>query len=189
MEALKSDQIYTYKDYVTWDDGNRYELIDGAVYMMPTPLRIHQSILGKLLIQIAVFLTGKPCEIYPAPFDVRLHGMGDADTNVVQPDIVVVCDRSKLDDKGCNGAPDMVVEILSPSNSKHDTVLKFNKYLQAGVREYWIIDPTQQSLLVHILDNGKYTTYAYEETAEVYVSVLEGCKINLKDVFDYYLSS
>ena len=184
MEALKFDRLYTYRDYVTWDDKNRYELIDGVVYMMSSPSRLHQKILTELLRQLSNFLVGKSCEVYPAPFDVRLHGNGDKETTVVQPDIVVVCETTKLDDKGCNGAPDMVIEILSPSNAKHDTIRKFSKYLEAGVKEYWVVDPERQTVFVHILENGKYVVNGYEEPAVIDVTVLEGCQLNLNVVYN-----
>ena len=183
MDAIRNDKHYTYADYASWDDDTRYELIDGVAYMMsPAPGRRHQGISGELHRQIKNFLRGKTCKVYDAPFDVRLNAAGDDDT-VIQPDIVVVCDQSKLDDKGCNGAPDLVVEILSPSTSGKDRVLKFNKYLQAGVREYWIVDPDNNTVSAHLLKDGQYVTSAYAETDAVPVHVLEGCTISLTDVF------
>ena len=136
MTIPQKDERYTYLDYYSWDDGERWELIDGVAYAMsPAPAPKHQTISRELLVQIANFLKGKPYEVFHAPFDVRLNADSDDDT-VMQPDIFVVCDKSKIDDKGCNGAPDMIIEILSPSTAKRDIVLKFNAYLQAGVREY-----------------------------------------------------
>jgi len=113
---------------------------------------------------------------------VRLNADTRDDT-VVQPDLVIICDHSVLDDAGCKGVPDMVVEILSPSTVKHDRITKFNTYLKAGIREYWIIDPETQSLAVHFLNNDNYITHTYtnEETAPVHV--LEGCYIDLSKVF------
>jgi Uma2 family endonuclease len=133
MEPLKKDARYTYADYQTWNDGVRYELIDGVVYMMsPAPNRAHQELSGELFNQFYNYLKGKKCKVYAAPFDVRLSDK-EHEKTVLQPDITVVCDPSKLDKKGCKGAPDMVVEILSPSNAERDTTLKLRKYLQAGV--------------------------------------------------------
>ena len=106
------DKRYTYADYESWDDENRYELIDGVVYMMSAPSIEHQGILVELSRQLANFLVGKPCRVFVAPCDVCISGLGDEDDSVVQPDIFVVCDESKLDKKYCNGAPDMVIEIL-----------------------------------------------------------------------------
>ena len=184
MNMPQLDKRYTYADYATWPEDVRYELIDGVAHMMsPAPGRVHQTILGELYRQIATFLKGKQCKVYAAPFDVRLNADSGDDT-VVQPDIVVVCDRSKLDDKGCNGAPDMVVEILSKSSLGRDRVLKFNRYLKAGIREYWIVEPDSKTATVYILDNGRYYSTAYAETDNAPVHVLEGCTINLTDVFE-----
>jgi Uma2 family endonuclease len=102
---------------------------------------------------------------------------------VVEPDIVVVCDRTKLDKRGCNGAPDLIIEILSPSNSRHDRIVKFRKYQEAGVREYWIVDPDQQVVEIHVLDQGSYFTTVFDETGEPAVTVLPGCVIKLGEVF------
>ena len=183
MEAFPIDKRYTYADYASWDTEERYELIDGVPYLMAAPSDTHQRILGNLHGQFWNFLKGKPCTIRLAPYDVRLNAAGDSDGDVVQPDIVVICDRAKLDDKGCNGAPDVVIEILSPSNSRHDRVRKFNKYLRAGIREYWIVDPDDKVVMVSILDNGRYYCTAYDETGTVPVQALGGCEISLPDVF------
>ena len=183
MDALQKDKRYTYADYLTWDGDARYELIDGAPYMMsPAPNRRHQDVSREILKQLALFLTGKPCKVYAAPFDVRLNAAEEDDT-VVQPDLSVVCDKSKLDDRGCVGAPDLVIEILSPSTLARDRVVKLNKYLQAGVREYWIVDPDGKTVSVHLWANGKYIINAYADPDPVPVHVLDGCTINLADVF------
>ena len=182
MEALKNDRYYTYTDYRTWDKDIRCELIDGVVYMITSPSRIHQYICTALIYQFFDFLKDKPCEVYVAPFDVRLNIEGGDDT-VVQPDILVVCDREKLDSKSCQGAPDLVVEALSPSSETHDKILKFNKYLQAGVQEYWIVDPNNRIVHVYVLESGKYVASVYAEEDTLPVSVLEGCVVTLADVF------
>ena len=174
---------YTYADYLTWSDDERWEIIDGVAYAMdPAPGTKHQRMSGRFFALLFNFLNGKPCEAFHAPFDVRLSANEDDDT-VVQPDIVVVCDRSKLDDKGCKGAPDLVIEILSPSTARHDKLIKFNAYQRAGVREYWIADPDSKTLSVHVLEIGRYITSAYGDTDIAPVSVLPGCGINLSDVF------
>jgi len=184
MESLRKKERYTYADYCTWDDNERWEIIDGVSYAMsPAPSSIHQRTLLELAGQLRDFLKGKTCEIFVAPFDVRLNAAGDDDDDVFQPDILVVCDRAKIDDKGCNGAPDLVIEILSPSTARLDKVLKLNKYQDAGVREYWIVDTDSKTLQVCILENGKYIIKAYDETHTVPVHVLDGCIINLSDVF------
>jgi len=182
MEALKNDKHYTYADCAAWDENIRCELIDGVVYMLTVPSMTHQSISGVLFYQLFDFLKDKPCKVFAAPFDVRLNADKGDDT-VVQPDILVVCDKTKLDQKGCQGSPDLVVEILSPSSEAHDKVLKFNKYLQAGVREYWIVYPVSRIVEVYVLKNGEYIASAYAEEDTVSSHVLEGCMITLKDVF------
>ena len=187
MKPLKLNETaerYTYEDYAGWDDENRYELIDGKVYIMsPAPAQVHQAISVRLLLKLGNFLDGKSCEVFHAPFDVCLNAAGDKDNTVVQPDIVVVCDNSKLDGKRCDGAPDLVIEILSPSTSNQDKVIKFKKYLQAGVREYWIVDPESRAVSVYVLDDGKYIASAYSDEETVPVHVLEGCQVDLRDVF------
>ena len=174
---------YTYADYYTWNDGKRWELIRGEAYLMePGPSDPHQGISGNLYLQIGNYLKGKPEKVFAAPYDVRLNAGTDDDT-VVQPDLVVICDQSKRDVRGCKGAPDMAVEILSPSTAGRDMVVKFNHYKDAGVREYWIVDPESRTVSAHILKNGEYVTTAYGEGDSAPVHVLEGCVIDLADVF------
>ena len=174
---------YTYSDYVTWDDDQRWELIDGVPYMMSSPRIPHQKVLSNLHGQFWNFLKGKPCIVLFAPFDVRLN-FDTLDDTVVQPDLLVVCDDSKLDDATGLGAPDMVVEILSPSTASYDKITKFNKYQESGVREYWIIDPDAKTLAVNILKNENYVTHLFSAEDTVPVRVLDGCEINLPDVFE-----
>ena len=184
MDDMRMGKRFTYADYYKWDDGKRWELINGEAYLMePAPLWGHQDIQTGIMRQICYFLEGKQGKVFAAPFDVRLNA--DAgDDNVVQPDIVIFCDRSKLSGTGCIGAPDMVVEILSPSTAKRDQVLKLNLYLAAGVREYWIVDPESKRVQVCILKNNEYIVKAYCETDKVPVHIFEGCVINLAEVFD-----
>jgi Uma2 family endonuclease len=194
--ALKQyDEQYTYADYLEWDDDVRAELIYGTVYMMSPPLTVHQRILSRLHLKLASFLEGKTCEVFVAPFGVRLFPKEDlSDDTVVEPDIVVICDPSKIDERGCNGAPDLVIEILSPSNHRHDRLRKFNLYLDAKVREYWVVSPETKEVEVHVFENGRYFTRIYgiiepddkekEMLPEVIpVSVLPGLEIDVKDVF------
>ena len=182
-KPIEADQRYTYADYLTWDDDVRRELIDGVIYVMSAPTWEHQRINGNLFMQIAVFLKGKPCKVFSAPFDVRLNA-DDKDDTVVQPDIVVICDRTKLIGTGCVNAPDMAVEVLSPSTTRRDRLEKLNLYQKYGVREYWVVDPDDKTVSVHFLENGKYVIYAYGEEDVAPVRILESCDINLKDVFD-----
>jgi Uma2 family endonuclease len=180
-DALKKD-FYSYEDWLEMDEQVRVELVDGEVYLMATPEQQHQEILGEIYRQLANFLKGKPCKVFPAPFGVRLSQHEDT---VFEPDIVIVCDpdHSKLNGKICDGVPDMVVEILSPSSIRHDRLVKFNRYLHAGVREYWIVDGETNSVQVNTLENGRYITAMYSDTDTVPVGVLEGCVLTLADVF------
>ena len=182
MNAIPKDKRFTYADYLEWDDDTRWELIDGIPYAMSAPTWQHQGVSMELSLQFGNFLKGKPCRIFAAPFDVRLN-FDTADDTVVQPDLVVICDRSKIGGTGCAGVPDLVVEILSPSTSKHDKLLKFNTYQRAGVREFWLVDPDSKTLAVNILKNGEYIARAYGDTDTVPVAVLDGCEVNMADVF------
>lgn len=165
---------YTYADYLTWPEDVRYELIDGLAYAMaPAPLRIHQELLLEVARQTGNALDGKPCRPFIAPFDVRLprgdEADGEVDT-VVQPDLVVVCDRSKLDERGCRGAPDWVVEVLSPSTASHDLILKRRLYERVGVREYWLVHPVDHVVTVYRLHDGSFGApdiYELKETLAV----------------------
>ena len=149
---------YTYSDYLHWQFSERVELIKGFIKKMsPAPSRLHQTISQNLNFKIYSFFENHACSVYTAPFDVRLPiPNGKKDTTVVQPDICVICDETKLDEQGCNGAPDLIIEILSPNNSKHDIDTKFNLYQEAGVPEYWIVEPTEKMVLVYTLQNGIY---------------------------------
>ena len=185
----EEDELYTYADYCTWDDDKRWELIDGIAYAMAAPTIAHQRISLRLIRQIDHFLQGKPCELFHAPFDVRLFANQDdesdgSDDTVVQPDILVVCDRAKLSDgKSCKGAPDLVVEILSSSTANKDRILKLRKYRKSGVRECWIVDPNAHTVRVFLLKDGKFTGRKYGEADSVPVTVLPGLTISLPDVF------
>ena len=183
--VLQKTQRYTYADYCTWDDNERWELIDGVAYAMspPAPTESHQSISGNIYLHIGQFLRGKGCKVFYAPFDVRLNA-GKKDNTVVQPDILVVCDKSKLDGKSCVGAPDMVVEILSPSTAVHDMIRKYGLYQKSGVREYWIVDPETKTVVTYIWENGKEDKKIYDTPEIVPVYVLEGCNVDLAEVFE-----
>jgi len=183
VDAIDQNRRYTYADYLTWDDDKRYELIDGVPYLMsPGPNRAHQGILRELSLRIGIFLEDHPCKLYFAPFDVRLNA-DDEDDTVVQPDLVVVCDGSKLDDHGCVGAPDFAIEILSPSSARHDMLKKYKLYQKVGIPEYWIVDPDRKLLQVCLLENGKYVISTHGDDETVPVHALPGCEINLRDIF------
>lgn len=187
MSPLPKEQRYTLADLLTWDDNTRYELYDGRPVAMASPSNAHQLICNELSRQLSNYLLGKRCKVYPAPFDVQLFAEKDDPpeniSTVVQPDISIVCDPEKTSGHGCKGAPDMVVEVLSPSTERCDRLLKFNLYLQAGVREYWIVDPDNRMVSVHILKDGAYQTTVYGEDSSVKVGVLDDCTIDLSPVF------
>ena len=186
--ALPQENRYTLADALTWDEQDRIELIDGYPVMMAPPVRVHQEISGELFGQLRDYLKGKTCKVYAAPFAVRLFEREgdfpeDVDT-LVEPDITVVCDPSKLDDTGCKGAPDLVMEILSPSTQRHDKLTKFNLYQRSGVREYWIVDPASKSVQVFVLEDGHYAAADFGMAGDTLkVNVLEGCAIDLTSVF------
>jgi Uma2 family endonuclease len=183
---------YTYADYLTWLDDKRRELINGFVHLMSAPMRRHAGVSIELIALIRAFIKNKKgkCKVYHAPFDVRLPLHGSVDDNkiydVVQPDICVICDLSKLDDKGCIGAPDLIIEVLSPSTLKYDWNYKFNLYEAAGVREYWIVNPKEKTATIFLLQpDGKYdlgTVYDNNQKAPVYI--LEGLEIDLEEIFE-----
>lgn len=160
--------VFTYADYCRWPDDERWELIDGQAYAMAAPGLAHQTVVGELFRQIANYLVGKPCRTFVAPFDVRLPRRNERDedtTTVVQPDITVVCDPAKLDERGCRGAPDWVIEVLSPSTAAKDQIQKLAAYEQAGVREVWLVHPTDHVIIVYTLNaDGGYGKPAIHET-------------------------
>jgi Uma2 family endonuclease len=168
---LRDPDRHTYGEYRTWPADQRYELIDGVAYAMaPAPTRPHQRVVVELLRVVADALEGSGCEVNVAPFDVRLpDGLTDgfeADDEimtVVQPDISVVCDTSKLDDKGCRGAPDWLIEVLSPATAGHDQVRKLALYERHGVREYWLVHPIDRVVTIYRLENGAYGRPAVQE--------------------------
>jgi Uma2 family endonuclease len=134
--------------------------------------------------QFYSFLSGKLCKVYPAPFDVRLfYEEDESDDTVVQPDIMVICDEEKRGYEGCRGAPDLVVEILSPSNTAIEMERKLKLYWEAGVREYWVVDPVNKGLTVYLFSNGAITTAAYGSTGVVPASILPGLEITLEEIF------
>lgn len=188
-QSKPKEDRFNYGDYLKWPEDERWELIDGVPYnMTPSPSRTHQEILVALLTKFYTFLEGKDCRVYVAPFDVRLpdgEEKEDEIITVVQPDLVVVCDRTKLDDKGCLGSPDLIVEITSPSTARKDLKEKFNLYERMGVKEYWIINPTDETVMVFQLEpQGKYGRPAvYSNEDSIRVGILDELTIPLKDIF------
>lgn len=188
MALPAKKQSYTYADYLAWDGGDRFELIEGEAVMLASPSTIHQLISGELYRQLANYLEGKKCRVISAPYDVRLFEEEDDRPDdvqtVVQPDISVICDPNKLDDHGCKGAPDLTLEILSPSNAYHDLLVKLNLYQQAGVREYWVVSPEDKTVHVFLLDGGALKLCKVYNASDIAkVNVLDGCFIELSKVF------
>ena len=186
--ALTERYRYTYNDYLhTPDNGKRWEIIDGVPYMMSVPNIRHQSISGKMFYRLYGFLEGTRCSVFYAPFDVRipLHDEKDEDViNVVQPDLTVYCNDLGTDEKGGIAAPDIVIEILSPSTAKMDRLRKFKLYEQAGVKEYWIVDGASGFVEVYIHDGNKFLRNAYCDEGDIIKStVLEGFEITIDDIF------
>lgn len=164
---LPKQHHYTSADYWNLPDGERAELIDGQLYNMAPPSRIHQKLVMKLSASIQQHIDSKggSCEVYPAPFAVNLNA---DDKTYVEPDISVICDKHKLTDRGCEGAPDLVIEVVSPSSSRMDYIIKLNLYMAAGVREYWIVDPLRQRTIVYHLESGDAPTiFAFNQTISV----------------------
>lgn len=188
LAQLDLTKVFSYKDYLTWTFKERVELIRGYVRLMsPAPSTRHQLISDNLYLEISKQLTKKSCKIFYAPFDVRLkRKIKDEDAlTVVQPDICVVCDLELLDEKGCNGAPSMIIEILSNSNSKHDLVTKLELYEEAGVNEYWIVYPFEKVIDVFLLSSGKYVLKKkYIEDEVMPIASLPGLLIEMKEIFE-----
>lgn len=177
---------YTYSDYLLWQFSDRVELIKGIISKMsPAPNRFHQVVSRNLTGIFYNSFKNHPCDVYAAPFDVRLPVKSKkVDATVVQPDLCVVCDKSKLDDAGCNGAPELVIEILSPKNSKHDLNTKFKLYEEAEVLEYWIIEPVEKMLLVYTLKDSKFIGLPPQTEGENIKSPLfSNLEIPIADIF------
>lgn len=176
MAALRKDEFYTTNDIYALPDGERAELIDGQIYYMAPPGRTHQQLAGKLFNIISNYIQSRDgsCEVYPAPFAVFLS---KDDKNYVEPDVSVICDTSKLDEKGCHGAPDWVIEIVSDSSRKMDYFTKLFKYRTAGVREYWIVDPAKKQVMVYQFEKETMEQYSFGE--DVPVGIYEGFVIKV----------
>ncbi len=190
LSQLDLNKRYTYADYIQWQFQERVELLKGWILQMAAPSPKHQEILGKLHIALWPSTHKKSCKIYLAPFDVRLplpeHRVTeDKIDTVVQPDLCIICDLSKINRRGCLGAPDLVIEILSPSNASREMRDKYELYEAAGVLEYWIVDPKRRSVLVYMLKEGRFTNTTHPLTEEdTLQSVLfPDLSINLKDIF------
>jgi len=187
MEARRLDmEYYTYADVLKMSEDIRVELIDGVIYNMASPSWKHQNVAGAIYSQLRSFLKGKKCRVFISPFDVRLNAklFGNDDNTIVQPDVLVICDRSKLDSKGngYRGAPDLVVEVLSPSTAYRDRHVKFEQYQNAGVREYWMVEANSKFVEVYVLENGKFQKHdVYSIECDCASQGIENCDCQLKD--------
>lgn len=177
MGALRKEEYYTVSDIFALPDGVRAELIDGQMYNMAPPGRSHQRVVQFLSMEIGSYARGKEgsCEVYPAPFGVFLN---QDEINYLEPDVSVICDTSKLDEKGCYGAPDWVIEVVSPSSRRMDYFVKLFKYQNAGVREYWIVDPQKQRVCVYNFEQETAEEYSFGE--EIPAGIYEGFSIKMQ---------
>ena len=186
---LDLSKTYTYADYLTWQLDEFVELVKGKIHRRsPAPRRQHQKISGNFFGTTYAYLLDQPCEVYHAPFDVRLTTAGPNGnaplTTVVQPDICVVCDPAKLDDAGCLGAPDWIIEIISPKTAIYDTRDKFDLYEESGVGEYWIVFPGEQTVAAYVLENGRYQSCgAYFEPGRIPCHTLPALELQWEQVF------
>jgi Uma2 family endonuclease len=180
--AVRDHNYHTYADYLAWPEDVRYELIDGTAYLMaPAPTLEHQEVAGEIYFQLRQALAGKTCRVFIAPLDVRFPKTEAADERidtVLQPDVLVVCDLSRLDHRGVCGAPDLVVEVLSPSTASHDHVWKRRVYERSGVREYWLVHPIDRMITVYRLQDGEYgKPDVMELSGETVVGILPGVAV------------
>lgn len=177
MEALKKEEMYTTDDIYALPEGERAELIDGKIYDMAPPNRRHQGILLSLSRKIADYIEENhgECEVDIAPFAVFLNA---DDKNYVEPDISVICDQNKLNNKGCIGAPDWIIEIVSPGSKHMDYMIKLFKYRSAGVREYWIVDPDKNIVMVYCFEKETTENYLFGE--EIPVGIYEGFMLKIE---------
>jgi len=189
LEDIDLSLTYSYTNYLTWLFDDRVELIKGKVFKMSGPARLHQQVSINIASKVFNFLLGKPYKVYLAPFDVRFYKGSKADKDiytVLQPDICVICDATKLDDRGCIGAPDIVVEILSPGNNKKELLNKYSIYEEYGVKEYWVVSPGEMTLLQYnINEEGKYLpSKLFTLSEKMYSEVLPGFELDLDAVFE-----
>ena len=182
VQVATQQKIYTVDDIYALPDGERAELIDGQIYYMAPPNTKHQRISGRLYQAIANYIDSKngECEIFAAPFAVFLNK--NSNNNYVEPDISVICDPAKLTDKGCSGAPDWIVEIVSPSSTGHDYIHKLQLYAEAGVREYWIVDPMEQRIVVYHLEQEAFDVNFYTFQDQVKAGIYEDFWIDFREI-------
>jgi Uma2 family endonuclease len=181
----KVAELDEYKKFQKLPDTMRVEFTDGKIYYLAAPNNKHQELLMRLSLRFGNYLHGKSCKVYAAPFDVKIDFDFDKQSKeTVQPDLLVICDDEKLGKKGLNGVPDLVIEILSPSDPGRDKVFKYNKYLAVSVKEYWIVDPIREEVLVNVLNAGRYDLRIYQKGDMIKPTVLGGLHVNVTDLFE-----
>lgn len=186
ISQLDFSKQYTYADYLTWKITERVELIRGFIHKMsPAPNVRHQTASIYLTSNFYNFFKDQTCRVFSAPFDVRLYNSKNQSNSVVQPDICVICDPSKLDEQGCNGSPDIIIEILSPGNTSKEMDLKFSLYEENGVKEYWLVEPNDRAVFVYVLQNGKYIGLKpFTEDNEISCQLYPDLKFAVKEIFE-----
>ncbi len=193
LADLDMNKVYTYADYCSWKFEERIELIKGYIFKMsPGPNRLHQELLGKLHLKFGNFLYRKSCQVFMAPFDVRFPRRSKEDKDIItvlQPDMFVVCDQEKLDERGCIGAPDIVIEILSPSNNRKELKNKYEIYEESGVKEYWVVMPYEKALTIYTLTAGQFVPSRLLGSGDVVTSdILPGFSLDLTELFESYVT-
>ncbi|MGP2570583.1 Uma2 family endonuclease [Ornithobacterium rhinotracheale] len=188
INQLDPNGSYTYADYLLWKFQERVELIKGKIFRMsPAPARIHQDISMNLSLDLGNYFRHKSCKLYSAPFDVRLTTKDKKNnevTTVVQPDLCVICDPAKLDERGCVGAPDLVIEILSPGNTKNEVQIKYELYQESGIAEYWVVRPVYEEIQVFVLEQGKYNlAHTYTGSDILHSPQFPELAVDLSEVF------
>ena len=189
VEDLDFSGTYSYANYLRWEFEERLELIKGKIFKMAAPTTLHQRVTGRIHGELYHFLKKQKCEVLVSPFDVRFPNTSTADQDVftvLQPDVCIVCDAAKLEPRGCLGAPDIVIEVLSPSTSKKDMVNKFNVYEQHKVKEYWIVEPTKKCILKYILNaSGLFIgDQPYRISDQLTSCILPGFSLSIKEIFN-----
>lgn len=176
MDALKKEEVYTIEDIYALPNGERAELIDGKIYYMALPNTKHQRLVHFFDREIGNYIQSKhgECEVFPAPFAVFLN---ENDINYVEPDISVICDKNKISDKGCHGAPDWIIEIVSPSSKQMDYYKKLFKYRTAGVREYWVVDPEKELVTIYSFEKDSMEEYSFDK--DIPVGIYESFSIKV----------
>ncbi|WP_025143722.1 Uma2 family endonuclease [Pedobacter jeongneungensis] len=190
FNELDASLTYSYANYLNWLFPERVELIAGRIFKMsPAPSSVHQVVVGNIFLKLGNFLDKQPCKVFISPFDVRFPKESNSDKSiftVLQPDIFVVCDRNKIDARGCVGAPDLVVEVLSPGNTKMELLHKYRVYEEFGVKEYWVVSQSDQNILIYTLnDIGKFQpSKIFTLSEKITSTVLPGFELALDDVFE-----